>query len=100
VPLHQYRCDDCSAEIEVLARTASMRPAVSCGECGSRRMERLLTGFAIARSELDRVQALDPKYGQIVDDEWRKTSYADPMNYLEKMVPFDAADDPGDPIDF
>ncbi len=100
MPLYQYRCNDCSVETEVLVRTASARPAAKCGECGSSRMERRPATFAIARSELDRVQALDPKYRQIVDDEWRKTAYADPMKYLEKMIPFDAADEPGDPIDF
>jgi hypothetical protein len=63
-------------------------------------MRRTLASFAIAHSELDKLQALDPKYRQMVDDEWRKPSDIDPMKYLEKMIPFDAADEPGDPIDF
>lgn len=81
-------------------RTAAARSPPSCEQCGSLHMERKPAAFAVTRSELDNVQALDPKYRQMVDDEWSKTSYADPMNYLKKMIPFDAADDPGDPIDF
>jgi len=30
----------------------------------------------------------------------KSASYADPMRHLEKMIPFDAVDDPGDPIEF
>ncbi len=100
MPLYEYRCNDCAAETEVLVRTPSAQPAVTCGECGSDRMDRKPAGFAIARSELDKLRALDPKYKQIVDDEWSKTTYADPMKYIEKMIPFDAADDPGDPVNF
>jgi putative FmdB family regulatory protein len=100
VPLYEYRCADCSAETERLVRVAAEQPPLKCDQCGSTRMDRRLAGFAIGRSELDKVQALDPKYRQMVDDESRKTSYADPMKHLEKMIPFDAVDDPGDPIDF
>ncbi|MDP6580878.1 MAG: zinc ribbon domain-containing protein [Vicinamibacterales bacterium] len=100
MPLHEYSCVDCSARTEVLVRTASARPAVRCGKCGSNRVDRKPAGFAIARSELDRLRALDPKYKAMVDDEWSKTTYADPMKYVDKMIPFDAADDPGDPVDF
>jgi putative FmdB family regulatory protein len=100
MPLHEYRCNDCSARTEVLVRTASAQREVQCGECGSSRMDRKPAGFAIARSEVDKLQSLDPKYKDMVDDEWGKTTYADPMKYVEKMIPFEAADDPGDPIDF
>ncbi len=99
MPLYEYRCADCSAETERLERAAAVRPPLKCDRCGSTRMDRQLAGSASAHSEFDRVQALDPKYKQMVDDEWRKTSYADPMKYLEKMIPFEAADDPGDPIE-
>ncbi len=100
MPLYEYRCADCSAETERLVRAAAARSPLKCDQCGSTHMDRKPAAFAIAHSELDNVQALDPKYRQILDEEWRKTSYADPMNYLKKMIPFDAADDPGDPIDF
>jgi putative FmdB family regulatory protein len=101
MPLHEYRCADCSAEIEVLVRTIYFRPPTKCDECGSTNVERKLTSFAVVHSELEQLRALDPKYKQMVDDEIRKTeSYADPMRHIEKMIPYDAADDPGDPIDF
>jgi putative FmdB family regulatory protein len=101
MPIYEYRCRDCSAEIELLVRTVYFRPPTSCAECGSKSVERKLANFAVARSELDRLRSMDPKYKQMVDDEMRKTeSYAEPMKHLAKMIPMDAVDDPGDPVDF
>ena len=56
MPLHEYRCADCSAETERLVRAAVVRPPLRCDQCGSLHMERMLAGFAIGRSELDNVQ--------------------------------------------
>jgi putative FmdB family regulatory protein len=101
MPIHEYRCKDCSAEIEMLVRTIYFRAPTSCQECGSTNIDKKLGSFAVAHSELDELRALDPKYKHIVEDEMKRTaSYGDPMKHLEKMIPYDVVDDPGDPVDF
>lgn len=43
----------------MLAREAD--PAPSCRHCGSRALERLLSGFAVHRTESERLRGLDPR---------------------------------------
>ncbi|MEE8422254.1 MAG: zinc ribbon domain-containing protein [Dehalococcoidia bacterium] len=101
MPIYEYQCKDCGSAIEILVRSIYFRSPTSCQECGSKDIAKKLANFSVAHSELDRLRELDPKYKQIVEDEVRKSaSYADPMRYIEKMIPFDAVDEPGDPIDF
>ena len=71
-----------------------------CASCGSADLERTVTSFAVSKSEIDRLQQLDPKYYKKVDAAMRNTPEADPMRHLKQMTPFGAASDPGPPIDF
>ena len=46
MPLYEYRCKECGSVTEVLERpNARGRPA--CRQCGSRRMEKLLSAFGL-----------------------------------------------------
>ncbi|MER3406656.1 MAG: hypothetical protein C4289_17050 [Chloroflexota bacterium] len=71
-----------------------------CGACGSTELRRVFTPFAVYRSEIDKLEALDPKYYRMVDQAIANTPEADPMRYLKRMIPFDRAQDPGEQIEF
>jgi putative FmdB family regulatory protein len=45
MPLFEYRCSDCTTEFEELVSSASA--AVRCRTCGSPRVTRLLSTFAV-----------------------------------------------------
>jgi hypothetical protein len=85
---------------EVLQRRFDTPREAVCEACGSTELERVFTPFATHRSEIDRLRDLDPKYYARVDRALANTRDADPMRHLERMLPFDSASDPGDPIKF
>jgi len=100
MPIYVYQCNRCDVRTEVFVRRISAERAVSCEACGSADLERVFTPFAIYRSELQKLEQLDPKYYQKVDQAIANTPEADPMRHLARMTPFDAAEDPGAPIKF
>lgn len=101
MPIYEYECEDCGVATEILVRSIYFRSPTDCQDCGSTNIKKKLANFSVAHSEIDELRALDPKYKRMVDDEVRRSaSYGDPMRHIEKMIPFDAVDDPGDPINF
>jgi putative FmdB family regulatory protein len=52
MPIYEYRCDDCGADFEELVRgEGALATAVKCSACGSSRIERLISGFAVSGGE-------------------------------------------------
>jgi putative FmdB family regulatory protein len=100
VPLYVYDCNACDHRFEVFLRSSSAVAPETCESCGSTSISRSVSGFAIARSELDRLRTLDPRYKQMVDEAVKSTPEADPERHLKKMIPFSAASEVGDPINF
>jgi putative FmdB family regulatory protein len=61
VPIYEYRCAPCRRRVQVLTLRASEVPDAVCDKCGNRDLSRLLSRFAVARSEESRLEALgDP----------------------------------------
>jgi putative FmdB family regulatory protein len=100
VPIYAYRCGACELEFDRLIRRPHGVEPSECPKCGEDALKRKLASFATGHSELDGLQNLDPKYKQMVDDQMARTQYGEPMEHIKKMTSFDAADDPGDPIQF
>ena len=100
MPIYVYQCSRCDVRTEVFQRRLNAQLDVLCSACGSEEMRRVWAPFALARSEIDELQQLDPKYFKKVDQAIANTPEADPMRHLQRMVSFDRAKDPGDPIDF
>src|SRR5688500_15040915 len=98
MPIYVYQCDRCDVRTEIFLRRLNAEREVVCESCGSTQMQRLLTPFAIYRSELDKLEQLDPSYYKKVDQAIAKTPEAEPMRHIRWMTPFDAARDPGEPI--
>jgi len=46
MPVYDYRCHDCARTFEVFLRGAGAE-ALTCPDCGSERLERLLSTFSV-----------------------------------------------------
>ncbi|MPZ98899.1 MAG: hypothetical protein GEU80_06075 [Dehalococcoidia bacterium] len=100
MPLHTYQCNDCQSVFEVLVRPPRRQGPEKCEFCGKNNLTKKPSAFAVTHNELDALRSLDPTYKRMVEDQMAKTPEAEPMRHLNKLTPFSAASDPGDPIDF
>src|SRR4051794_2217739 len=100
MPVYVYLCKKCDSMSEVFQRSVSAAAQPACERCGSTDLQRAVTSFAVPKSEVDRLQRLDPRYYRKVDDAIARTPEADPMRHLQKMTPYSAASAPGPPINF
>jgi len=61
VPLYEYRCTACRKRVTVLTLRVGEKVQPTCDKCGSSALERLMSRFAMPRSEQARLDALsDP----------------------------------------
>ena len=98
MPMYEYRCGECEGGTSAYLRTYSSPEPTACRHCGSGEIARVMSTFAYHKSEADKMAQLDPKYGKMVDDAMSKAppdTYPD--HYLNKMAPFSAAKEKGDP---
>lgn len=58
MPIYEYRCEDCGRRVALLIRRPDQEGEAACPRCGSRRLSRLWSRFAIARSEESRLERL------------------------------------------
>ncbi len=100
MPIYVYQCNRCDVRSELFFRVMNAERTVACEACGSTEVERVFTPFAIYRSELTRLEQLDPSYFRRVDRAIANTPEAEPMRHIKRMTPFDSTPDPGDPIKF
>lgn len=100
MPIYVFQCNRCDNRSELFFRRLSDDRVIECESCHSSDVERVFTPFAIYKSELTRLQQLDPSYYKKVDQAIRNTPEAEPMRHIERMTPFDATPEAGDPIKF
>jgi putative FmdB family regulatory protein len=61
MPIYEYRCRKCGKRFSVLTLRVSERPEPECKHCGSRAADRLMSRFAMPKSEEARMESLaDP----------------------------------------
>ncbi len=69
MPIYEYRCRKCGKRFSVLTLRVSERPAAQCDKCGSRAADRLMSRFAMPKSEEARMESLaDPSALQGIDE--------------------------------
>jgi putative FmdB family regulatory protein len=69
MPIYEYRCRKCGKRFSVLTLRVSERPAAQCDKCGSRAADRLMSRFAMPKSEEARMESLaDPSALQGLDE--------------------------------
>lgn len=67
MPLFEYRCEDCKRKFTLLVGMVAEGPKQECPRCGSGQIRKLISRFAIARTEDD-----------ILDDMADPSSLGDP----------------------
>lgn len=61
MPLYEYRCASCKKRVTILTLRASEAVDAVCDRCGARTLERLMSRFAMGRSDESRLESLsDP----------------------------------------
>jgi putative FmdB family regulatory protein len=103
MPIYEYECAECHRRTSVLTLRVREKAKPHCGKCGSRKMHRLMSRFAVPRSEESRMDALadpanfagldekDPKslaramrkMGREMGDEFSGPEFDDAVNELE-----------------
>ncbi len=71
MPIYEYKCRKCGRLTSVFQKTIDSAPDARCRACGSKRLERAVSGFAYHRSE----SAVLADYG---DEPKRLEDYKDP----------------------
>lgn len=61
MPIYEYRCNQCRKKVSILTLRVSEKVDERCEHCGSTSLTRLLSRFAMTRSEESRLDSLaDP----------------------------------------
>jgi putative FmdB family regulatory protein len=69
MPIYEYRCRKCHKRFSVLTLRVSEKPDAQCDKCGSRAADRLLSRFAMPKSEEARMESLaDPSVLSGIDE--------------------------------
>ncbi|TAK29904.1 MAG: zinc ribbon domain-containing protein [Chloroflexota bacterium] len=58
MPIYEYRCQHCKRKSSLFLRSFSSTVEPQCPHCGNHAMSRLISTFAVLRSEDDRLEAL------------------------------------------
>ena|SRR5207253_4133803 len=92
MPIYEYRCGACKRKVTVLTLRASETVDPVCDRCGSRDLTRLMSRFAMVRSEDSRLDDLaDPSSLSGLDENDPK-SMARWMRKMGKELGEDAGD--------
>ena len=99
MPIYEYRCTSCRRKVTVLTLRASETVDPQCDHCGSRDLTRLMSRFAMVRSEGSRMDDLaDPSSLDGLDENDPK-SMARWMRKMGKELGEDAGDDFDEMVD-
>lgn len=99
MPIYEYRCAGCRRKTTVLTLRVSETVDPTCEHCGGRDLSRLMSRFAMVRSEADRLDALtdDASLGGV--DESDPRSMARWMRKMGEELGEDAGEDVGRMVD-
>jgi len=99
MPIYEYRCTECGRKTTVLTLRASEQVSPKCERCGGEKLTRLMSRFALLRSEDDRLDNLaDPSSLGDLDENDPK-SMARWMRKMGKELGEDAGDDFDEMVD-
>jgi putative FmdB family regulatory protein len=59
MPIYQYDCTSCSRRVDVFVRSASSTAKPACPECGGKKLTRVMSRFARARTAGQRLDDID-----------------------------------------
>src|SRR5919201_3960086 len=93
MPIYEYECHDCRRRVSVLVLRPSTAPAPQCPRCGGGSLSRLMSRFAMGKSEEARLDSLadSSDFGDI--DENDPASVAKFMKKMGKEFGDELGDD-------
>lgn len=99
MPLYEYRCRDCRRTVTLLTLRVSESVDPVCEHCGGRHLDRLMSRFALVRSEDQRMDDLtdDASLGDV--DESDPKSMARWMRKMGDELGPDAGEDFDEMVD-
>lgn len=76
MPIYEYRCEDCHRRSSFLIFDSNKPFSGKCGHCGSARLSRVMSRFAVVRSEESRLESLaEPsKWGDVDENDPKSVS--------------------------
>ena len=92
MPIYEYRCTACKKKVTVLTLRASEKVEPECEHCGSRSLTRLMSRFAMVRSDESRLDDLGDSGLDGLDENDPK-SMARWMRKMGKEMGEDAGED-------
>src|SRR2546423_5360392 len=99
MPIYEFRCTDCGRKTTVLTLRVSEQVEPKCERCGSGKLTRLMSRFALVRSEDSRLDDLaDPSSLGDIDEKDPK-SMARWMRKMGKELGEDAGDEFDEMVD-
>ena len=119
MPIYEYRCNKCRKKVSILTLRVSEKVDETCEHCGSKSLTRLLSRFAMTRSEDSRLDSLadpsnlggldenDPKsmarwmrkMGREMGDELGGEDFEEMIDEMESGKDPDSGGDDGGPAD-
>ena len=97
MPIYEYRCTACGRKVSVLTLRVSEEVSLVCEHCGSRTLTRLMSRFAMLRSDDDRMDDLGDDAAGL--DENDPKSVARWMRKMGKELGDDAGGDFDEMVD-
>lgn len=93
MPIYEYHCDACNKRVSLLVLNINNPSTPVCSRCGSRKLTRLLSRFAVVKSEESRFERMaDPSnFGDL--DENDPKSVARWAKRMGKEMGEDVGDD-------
>jgi putative FmdB family regulatory protein len=78
MPIYEYECEKCHRRSSILTLRVSEKVTAKCEHCGAARMRRLMSRFAMPRSEESRMDKLgDPsQFGDLDESDPRSLARA------------------------
>jgi len=65
MPIYEYQCHHCMRVFSVLVRSWSAEPTATCPRCGAHEVRRLISRFAVVRSEGSRADDVADMAGDL-----------------------------------
>jgi putative FmdB family regulatory protein len=97
MPIYEYRCAGCGAKATVLTLRVSEDVSPTCPRCGGTELSRLMSRFAMLRSDDDRLDDLTDDAAGLDDDDPR--AVAQWMRSMGKELGEDAGEDFDEMVD-
>ncbi len=99
MPIYEYRCTGCKRKVTILTLRVSEAVDPVCEHCGSRALTRLMSRFALGRSEERRLDSLADDASLAGLDENDPKSVARWMRKMGKELGEEAGEDFDDMVD-